>query len=99
MEGEPLREEDALRQQAIKRIKEKRELVMHAVAYVVVNAMLIGIWAMSGQGYFWPMWVLLGWGVGLAMHVAAFFFENKPIREGEIEREMRHLGGGDSTSA
>lgn len=51
-----------------------------------------------GAGYEHPVH-LLGWGVGLAMHVAAFFFENKPIREGEIEREMRHLGGGDSPSA
>jgi hypothetical protein len=27
--------------------------------------MLIVIWATTGAGYFWPIWPLLGWGVGL----------------------------------
>lgn len=35
-------------------------------AFVLVNAMLIVIWAASGGGYFWPIWPLLGWGLGLA---------------------------------
>jgi class 3 adenylate cyclase len=32
--------------------------------------MLIAIWALSGGGYFWPVWPLLGWGVGLGSHAA-----------------------------
>ena len=32
--------------------------------------MLIGIWAASGGGYFWPVWSLLGWGIGLGCHAA-----------------------------
>ena len=35
--------------------------------FIWVNAMLIGIWALSGFGYFWPAWVLLGWGVPMLM--------------------------------
>ena len=35
------------------------------VAYLAVNLMLITIWAATGAGYFWPIWPLLGWGVGL----------------------------------
>ena len=27
--------------------------------------MLIVIWATTGAGYFWPIWPILGWGVGL----------------------------------
>ena len=34
--------------------------------YLAVNLMLIVIWAATGAGYFWPIWPLLGWGVGLA---------------------------------
>jgi uncharacterized protein DUF1707/2TM domain-containing protein len=34
-------------------------------AYVAVNLMLIVIWAVTGAGYFWPIWPLLGWGIGL----------------------------------
>jgi hypothetical protein len=34
-------------------------------AFVAVNLMLIVIWAATGAGYFWPIWPLLGWGIGL----------------------------------
>jgi hypothetical protein len=35
--------------------------------YLVINAMLIVIWAVTGAGYFWPIWPMLGWGAGLAL--------------------------------
>jgi len=35
--------------------------------YLVINAMLIVIWALTGAGYFWPIWPILGWGAGLAL--------------------------------
>jgi hypothetical protein len=33
------------------------------MAYLVINAFLVGIWAASGFGSFWPGWVLAVWGV------------------------------------
>jgi hypothetical protein len=41
---------------------------LHAVTYVVVNAMLVGIWAMTGADYFWPFWTLVPWGAVLLIH-------------------------------
>ena len=35
------------------------------VPFIAVNLMLIVIWAATGAGYFWPIWPLLGWGLGL----------------------------------
>ena len=55
--------------------------------YVIVNAGLIGVWAITGAGYFWPGWVLGGWGIGLLFHAWATFGQ-KPICEDEIRREM-----------
>jgi class 3 adenylate cyclase len=43
---------------------------IHATIYVLVNVMLIAIWAASGGGYFWPIWPMLGWGIGLGGHAA-----------------------------
>ena len=43
---------------------------VHFAIYAVVNLMLIGIWAASGGGYFWPIWPILGWGIGLGCHAA-----------------------------
>ena len=40
----------------------------HAVPYVLVNGMLVGIWAITGHGFFWPFFPIAGWGIGLGMH-------------------------------
>ncbi len=37
----------------------------HVRAYVGVSLMLVAIWALTGAGYFWPIWPMLGWGVGV----------------------------------
>jgi hypothetical protein len=37
----------------------------HVRAYVGVSVMLVAIWALTGAGYFWPIWPMLGWGVGV----------------------------------
>jgi hypothetical protein len=34
-------------------------------AYLAVNLVLVAIWAATGAGYFWPIWPILGWGLGL----------------------------------
>src|SRR3954447_252378 len=43
---------------------------IHLTVYLIVNALLIGIWAATGGGYFWPIWPILGWGIGLGCHAA-----------------------------
>jgi hypothetical protein len=75
------------RQLALKRVKNKRDFRNHAAIYVIVNGMLVAIWAASGGGSFWPIWPLLGWGVGLAFNAWAVFFE-RPITEDDIRKEM-----------
>ena len=42
--------------------------------YLAVSALLIVIWALSGAGYFWPMWPILGWGLCVAPRVARVGF-------------------------
>ena len=75
------------REAAVARLEAKRDFRNHVAVYVVVNTMLVVIWALSGQGYFWPVWPILGWGVGLVLHGWKVFYE-KPISEDEIRREM-----------
>jgi len=75
------------REVAIKRVKARRDFKTHVVVYVLVNALLVVIWAFSGAGYFWPIWIIAGWGIGLALNAWTVYFE-KPISEDEIRREM-----------
>jgi hypothetical protein len=35
--------------------------------FLQVNLLLVAIWALSGAGYFWPAWVMLWWGLALAL--------------------------------
>jgi hypothetical protein len=37
----------------------------HERAYVATMLMLVAIWALTGAGYFWPIWPMLGWGIGV----------------------------------
>ncbi|HSR46169.1 MAG TPA: 2TM domain-containing protein [Acidimicrobiia bacterium] len=75
------------REAALKRLKDKRDFKNHAATYLIVNALLVVIWAVSGQGYFWPIWPILGWGIGLALNAWTAYFQ-KPISEDDIRREM-----------
>ena len=34
--------------------------------YLLVNGSLIVIWAMTGAGFFWPVFPIVGWGIGVA---------------------------------
>jgi hypothetical protein len=51
-----------------------RDFVGHAQVYVLVNALLVAIWAVTSFGnYFWPMWPMLGWGLGLGLHAVGTY--------------------------
>jgi hypothetical protein len=45
----------------------------HLGTYLAVNLMLVMIWALTMPGgYFWPIWPMMGWGVGLVSHGFAY---------------------------
>jgi fatty acid desaturase len=75
-------------EQARKRVEKKRKFRADLVAYVVINAFLIGVWAAGGMGYFWPGWVLAGWGVLLVLDAWNVFFRH-PVTSKDIENELR----------
>lgn len=49
-------------------VKKLRRFYTDILIYAVVNLGLILIWAISGGGTFWPIWVIVGWGIGLGVH-------------------------------
>lgn len=44
---------------------------IHLLNYLLVIGSLWVIWAMTGTGHAWPVYPMLGWGIGLANHYAA----------------------------
>lgn len=88
---DPMHDPTDERELARKRLQDRREFTSHVVAYVVVNAFLIGVWALtSPSGYFWPAWVLAGWGMGMLLHAYETFF-HRPVTEADVDAELhRH---------
>jgi len=86
--------EEELRTEALKRLKDRRTLQGSVLSYAVVNGLLIAVWALTGRGYFWPGWVLVGWGVGLALHVLNVYRPRPMITEEDVRREMDKIRGG-----
>lgn len=83
--------ENELREQAIKSLEEKRDFRQHLAIYLLVNAALTFIWFITNSGgYFWPIWPMFGWGIGIVAH-AYQAYGTKPLGEDAIEREMKHL--------
>jgi fatty acid desaturase len=75
------------REWARKRIERKRKLYGDLLAYVVINAFLVVVWAVTGAGYFWPGWVLAGWGALLLLDLWDVYYR-KPLTEADIDREL-----------
>jgi hypothetical protein len=75
------------RLEARKQVEKRRNLQGGLVAYVVVNTFLVFVWAISGGGYFWPAWVIAGWGVGMVLGWWSYL--RGPVTEADIERELR----------
>lgn len=91
---------EKIRERVEERFKERTEFFMHLVIYVIINAMLWGIYIFSGGGWPWPIVPMLGWGAGLFAHGvevfagSSFWIERRERAiQQEIERErMRRMG-------
>jgi serine/threonine protein kinase len=84
-----LPEEERIRRRIEKQYKERQGLIIHFVAYLLVNLMLWGIWAtdLLGPiiqqeapdaaniilGFPWPLFVTFGWGIGMVAHFMDYY--------------------------
>jgi hypothetical protein len=88
---------EGLREQALRRLKKRRDLHTHAFAYFTINVFLWGLWVILGftsHSWFpWPLWVTIGWGIGLTFNAWDVYFR-RPITETEVQREIDRLHGG-----
>ena len=55
------------------------------ISYACTNLILIAIWFLSGRGMFWPIWVIIFWGIALIMQYFRLF------HFGSVEEEYHKL--------
>jgi uncharacterized membrane protein len=84
--------ESTLREEAIRSLRKKRDFRSHLLAYVLVNAMLVVIWAVTGADFFWPIFPIVGWGIAVIFN-AWDVYGRGPITEEAIAREAERLRG------
>jgi sterol desaturase/sphingolipid hydroxylase (fatty acid hydroxylase superfamily) len=79
--------DEALWQIAKERVGFKRSVL----SYVFVNLFLIGVWYFGSKenlDYFWPIWPILGWGLGLVFQYLKAYQGN---RINDVENEYQKL--------
>ena len=79
--------EQSAYEQARARLHRKRKFRGDLAGFIAVNAFLVGIWAVSGFGYFWPAWVMAVWGFFLVLDAWNVFYRGE-ITEEDIQREL-----------
>jgi len=86
--------DDEIRKLAQRRVAAKKGFFSNLASYIVINAMLVVIWALSGGGYPWFLWVAGFWGVGLIFHALGVFVfpkEGGDWEQAEIRKEMDRI--------
>jgi class 3 adenylate cyclase len=68
---------------------------VHAAAYSLTNGFLVGTWALTGHGFFWPFFPIAGWGIGLGMHAVGTRQAQRHDLEKGRERELTDAAAGE----
>lgn len=77
-----------LRRHAIQRIRARQQFHLHVAFYLAMSVYLVYLWSRSDADVFWPIWALVGWGMGLASHGLHVYGWEHRISEERIQREI-----------
>lgn len=88
-------EKSDLRSRAVARLKRQADFRVNLMVYLIVNACLVGIWAVNGRPFFWPVFSIVGWGIGVLFDAYdaydAYDALGHSPSEARIEREMKRI--------
>lgn len=81
---------DISRELAIQRLKLKQDFKGIAAAGVLAAVVAVVIWAIGGESYFWPAWVMLLAAIPIAIQGWKAYGPANRISEDDVQREMGH---------
>ena len=78
-------------ERAARRVKDYTDVMWHAATFVIINVFL---WIIVPEA---ALWVTLGWGIGLAFHIAYYFIgddgpENRRYQKYLAEERSKDAG-------
>jgi hypothetical protein len=86
-----------LREIAAARLQARVDLRQYLLVWAGVSALVIAIWAVTsatagGFHYFWPVWPIVGMGIGAAVKAsAAYGGTRRFVTEADIDAEVARL--------
>jgi hypothetical protein len=72
--------DEQLRQRAVKRLRARAGFWTHLLIYLTFNTFIIVIWAVTGGGFFWPVFLIVLWGIGLIANAWEAFGPRPGVR-------------------
>jgi 2TM domain len=78
--------------QAALQIQRWRDFGSQIFAYVIGNLVFIVIWAAQGRSFFWPIYPLLVWGLGLSVQHFNMVIRGQ-ITDEEVQRKLHRNEG------
>ena len=87
-------DQDKLREFARKQLNKKQDFKQYLWTYAGVSALVTGVWFVTTPtGYFWPIWVIFGMGVGALFDGLDAYgkLSEKPITDADVDAEVERL--------
>ena len=94
MERNTQKTKDELLKLAKRRVFLKKAVQWHMIIFLIINAFLCVIYYLTTpDGYFWPLWSILGWGIGLILHivVTGVVLSSTRSKQDSVEKEYQML--------
>ncbi|WP_198412158.1 2TM domain-containing protein [Mycetocola zhujimingii] len=94
-EDNDMNEDIDIRRQARRNIVARRIFTAIVAIWVIASLAMVLIWTLTTpDGYFWPIWPILGWAVAVIVAAIAVFGGRLfAIRDARVESEMARLSG------
>jgi len=88
--------EEEIMSMARKRVEAKKGFFVHLSMYIIINLFLFLLWFFVAGGphaYPWFLWVLFGWGIGVAANAVAVFVtpHGSNWEQKELQKEIDKL--------
>ncbi len=83
--------EDTRYQRAKERVEEIKGFYIHLTVYIIINPVLFIINWLTSPDNLWFYWPLLGWGIGLVIHMIWVFGFSKVLGTGLEERKIQEI--------
>jgi len=79
---------------AKRRVFLKRTIKWHTIIFLIINVLLCAIYYFTTpNGYFWPLWSIIGWGAGLIIHAVVIgqALSSTRNKQNSVEKEYEML--------